>query len=72
MKMKAGRTYRHEWRRLAVYLAEQWPGVRPGHAVDTAIGLLEHLRRIEVSGVLPAVGHDGQVVTGLSWEAMVE
>lgn len=64
--------YRHDWHRLTKYLAEQWPGVRPGNPVDTAIRLLEHLRAIEVSGVLPAISDEGTLIQGLSWELLVE
>ena len=57
----------HELRRLAFYLQVQWPTVPPGEPVDVAIWLLEHLRRIDESGILPAYDHEGQLVETVAW-----
>jgi hypothetical protein len=58
----AGRTYKQEWQALATYLHTQWPGVRAATTGATAIWLLEYLRRIETSGVLPSYDYEGQLV----------
>ena len=56
-----------EVRRLGFYLQVQWPSVPPGEPVDVAIWLLEHLRRIDESGILPAYDHEGQLVETVAW-----
>lgn len=66
MKTPAGRTYRSEWRRLATYLADQWPGTRCGSSVETAITLLEHLRAVEEGGLLPAYDINGTLVPSVA------
>lgn len=45
--------------RLALYLEAQWPDVRHGDPVETAVALLEYLRLIDDSGVLPAIDDQG-------------
>lgn len=51
--------------RLAVYLDTHWPELCPGDTVEQAIWLLEHLRRIDASGALPAIGDHGEIVHGV-------
>lgn len=68
MKTKAGQTYRREWQTLATYLHTQWPGLRQGSTVATAIWLLEYLRKIEMSGILPSYDSEGQLVRTVGTE----
>ena len=71
MKTQASQTYKREWQRLALYLEAQWQGLRQGNTVDTTIWLLEHLRTIEASGVLPAYDSQGQLVRTVGAEAAI-
>lgn len=71
MKTKAGQTYRREWQRLATYLHTQWPNMHQSNTVDTVIWLLEYLRRIETSGVLPSYDCEGQMVRTVGAEAAI-
>lgn len=71
MKTKSSQTYKREWQRLAEYLQTQWPGICQGNAVDTTVWLLEYLRKIEMSGILPSYDSEGKLVRTVGAAAVV-
>lgn len=66
MRLHAGQPHKNEWQVIANYVETYWPEMRQESVSQTIIWLLEHLRRIEESGVLPGISNSGALVYGVT------